>query len=636
MFKGKRIFISGAAGVIGTEMVDLLIEEEAILFVGDLKTCPAKWHGKIKYRQGDLNYLRQDELEEFQPEYFIHLAATFERSAETYDFWYENFRHNVQLSNHLMSLVKDLDSIKSVVYASSYLIYDPKLYNFKTAQESPVSLKETDPIYPRNLTGMAKLSHEIELRFLDGFKKDKFRTSIARIYRGYGRNSRDVISRWVRALLKGEEIQVYRPEGIFDYLYAKDSAQGMLRLAHAQAHGIINLGTGRARRVSDIVEVLKKHFPGMKYTNVDADIPFEASQADTTLFNEITNWLPEYDLEKAIEEIVAFEKDRIHVQVHSYGNVLITSSSQKIPLIKAVRLAANKIDPEIKIYGGDINPESLSFNYTDGKFIMPRTEDSNLDSIINWCSENDVRYIIPTRDGELPFWAKNKETLKKKGISVMISDANSIGICIDKLVFSQQSEELKIPAIPSATEIGELNANAFVVKERMGAGSDSIGINLNKEDAIAHARQLSKPIFQPFISGEEFSADAYITKEGKVKGLITRYRLIVENGESVVTETFRDQKIEELLSEAIEKLNLYGHVILQALIREDGQVDIIECNTRFGGASTLAVSAGLDSFYWFFLESEGYSVENYYFESCKRQIRQVRAKNDTLIYGSYF
>ena len=134
MFKNKKIFISGAAGVIGNEIVDLLLEEGAILFIGDLKPCPKRWFHKLLYKHGDLNELTFEEINHFQPEYFIHLAATFERSSETYEFWSENFRHNIQLSNHLMTLFKEVKSIKSVIYASSYLIYDPHLYNFTKAQ----------------------------------------------------------------------------------------------------------------------------------------------------------------------------------------------------------------------------------------------------------------------------------------------------------------------------------------------------------------------------------------------------------------------------------------------------------------------------------------------------------------------
>ena len=168
--KNKKVFISGGAGVIGRELVSLLINEGAEIFVGDLVECPESFRQKVKYRQGDLNSLTKQEIEDFSPEIFFHLAATFERSTENYDFWEENYRHNCQLTHHLISLIKDLDSIKKIVFASSYLIYQPKLYQFKEPQTKAISLNETDPIYPRNLIGVAKLSHEIDLRFLMNLK----------------------------------------------------------------------------------------------------------------------------------------------------------------------------------------------------------------------------------------------------------------------------------------------------------------------------------------------------------------------------------------------------------------------------------------------------------------------------------
>src|SRR5262249_24566286 len=130
----------------------------------------------------------------------------------------------------------------------------------------------------------------------------------ARIFRGYGRNSRDVISRWIRLLLKNEPITVYRPEGIFDYIYGADSAEGLIRLAESGAGGILNLGTGRARRVEDVVEILRKHSPGLGVIEASSDIPYEASQADMTAYEAAVGWKPEYDLERAIPEMIAFER----------------------------------------------------------------------------------------------------------------------------------------------------------------------------------------------------------------------------------------------------------------------------------------------------------------------------------------
>src|SRR6266536_3725267 len=225
----KRIFVSGAAGVIGTEMVPRLVRRGYTVLAGDLKSRPAAFPAEVQYRPGDLNDMTAAELAAFGPDTFIHLAATFERSTETYGFWEENFRHNARLSHHLMSLAKDMENLRRVVFASSYLIYDPALYQFEQPPAAPVSLRETDPIMPRNLTGMAKLAHEMELRHLQGFCR--FSTACARIFRGYGRNSRCVISRWIRAAQKSEPITVYRPEGWFDYIYAADTAEGLIRLA---------------------------------------------------------------------------------------------------------------------------------------------------------------------------------------------------------------------------------------------------------------------------------------------------------------------------------------------------------------------------------------------------------------------
>ena len=636
MFRNKKVFISGASGVIGNEMVDLLLEQGAQLFIGDLKPCPEKWFNKLFYKQGDLNDLTFEEINHFQPEYFIHLAATFERSAETYEFLGENFRHNIQLSNHLMTLIKEVKSIESVVYASSYLIYDPHLYNFTSAQNHPYSLKETESIYPRNLTGMAKLAHEIELRFIDLFKSEQFTISTPRIYRGYGRNSRDIISRWVRALINNEEINVYRPEGIFDYIYAKDSAEGLLHIAKKKVKGIVNLGTGKARKVEEVIDILSQHFPHLKVNYIDSDIPFEASQADITLLKKQTGWEPGYTIEKGIEEIIAFEKARVEKSQIHYGNVLVSSASKKIGLVKAVKDAAKQISENIKVIAGDLNTKALSQHFADCFYAMPKTIEENKTELLDWFKKNNIRAIIPSRDGELLFWANWKKELFANGIFVMVSDAKAVENCLDKFAFSAYCLASGIPAIDSYLAADEVSTELLVVKERFGAGALSMALEVNHEEAKAHAKTLENAIFQPFKVGKEISVDAYVTESGQVKGLITRYRKIIENGESVVTETFYSETLSNELKAYIEKIKLYGHIILQLFIDDvTNQLYIIECNTRFGGASTLSVKAGLNSLYWFLQEAHGVSVENYPFQALDQKVTQIRYPQDLIIYGDH-
>ena len=77
--------------------------------------------------------------------------------------------------------------------------------------------------------------------------------------------------------------------------------------------------------------------------------------------------------------------------------------------------------------------------------------------------------------------------------------------------------------------------------------------------------------------------------------------------------------------------NLFGHAVMQVLVDHRGQYHIIECNTRFGGASTTSISAGLDSFYWFILESNGIDIGKYPFNRLGHEIKQVRFSQDIII-----
>ena len=409
--ENKRIFISGGAGVIGRELILLLIKKKADIYVGDLKPCPKEFKGKVKYRQGDLNNISPQEIENFSPEIFFHLAATFERSTESYEFWEDNYKHNCNLTHHLISLIKDLKSIKKIIFASSYLIYKPSLYQFESPQKVATNLIETDPIYPRNLIGVAKLSHEIDLRFLTKFKSKNYNTISARIYRGYGCNSRDVISRWIRDLIKNRPIYVYKEEGIFDYIFSKDSAKGLLKLSELENfNGIINLGTGKGRKVKDILKILRKYFPNMKTIKKDSEIAYEASQANINLLKSKTNWEPEYDLEKAIPIIIDFEKKRKanDQNIIKDPKVLISSSGGKTFWISSMKNALDKYKADCKVVCGDIEKNCIGQFVADDFLMMHKTTNENLYKIIQSLVENKVNIVLPSRDGELLFWSKNK------------------------------------------------------------------------------------------------------------------------------------------------------------------------------------------------------------------------------------
>jgi carbamoyl-phosphate synthase large subunit len=637
MWRDRPVLITGGAGVIGTALVERLQAAGARIWVGDLKPRPAGWDAAIRYRRGDLNSLTAEELDAFAPEVVFHLAATFERTVETYEFWEPTYRHNVRLSNHLLTLLKERPEVRRVVFASSYLAYDSHRYLFDDAPPGPVLLREDDALQPRNVCGAAKLLHEVELDFFQGFRPDipGFDTVAARIFRVYGRGSRDVVSRWVRAALAGEPIELFRADGMFDYVLADDVAEGLMRLAASDATGVVNLATGRARRVGEVVEVLRANVPGVTVIERPAPpgLAAEASAADVTRLRELTGWAPEAMLEDGIPLLIAHERAaQAAAEPDRRTGVLVTSAAAKVPLIHAVRAALRDVAPEsAPLHAGDIDPTAVSRWFADGFWEMPRTSELATEAVAAYCAEHGIGLLIPTRDGELPFWAERRDELAAAGVDVLVSSPAAVTACLDKLRFAEVLRSAGEPAIPTAGELDAIDAPRLVVKERFGAGAAQLGLDLDRDAAAAHAARLDDPIFQPYVAGREYSVDLYADREGMVRGVVARRREVVRGGESQVTATVRDRELEERCARLATLLELRGHAVFQVLVDTAGNHHVIECNPRFGGASTLALAAGLETFAWAWLEAAGEPLESRPFHRREGERRQVRYAADVIL-----
>ncbi|GEN36199.1 carbamoyl phosphate synthase [Aneurinibacillus danicus] len=312
-------------------------------------------------------------------------------------------------------------------------------------------------------------------------------------------------------------------------------------------------------------------------------------------------------------------------------NVLVTSISKKVPLLQAVKYALQKSDFNAILIGGDADSKCTGKYFVDEFWHMPKITNLEIEELVRYCKAKGIVLILPTRDGELLYFARHKEQLEEQGIHVMISNERAVTICLDKQKFYDELSACGYPVITTTQDIEQLEGERYVVKERYGAGSQSIGLDLLREEAVAHAKHLSSPIFQPYIEGEEVSVDMYIDAFSQVKGVIVRKRELVVHGESQVSTTFRHQEIEELCAQMASDMNLYGHVIFQGLLDEDGMFHVIECNPRFGGASSLSLVAGLDSFYWCYLEALKKNITYYPFVRSEGEKKLVRYACDLII-----
>lgn len=312
--------------------------------------------------------------------------------------------------------------------------------------------------------------------------------------------------------------------------------------------------------------------------------------------------------------------------------VLITSCSKKVPLIQAVRNAIAKTSDFGYVYGCDSNEFVISRYFVDHFWHSKPFQELKCNDIIEYCLKHSIKAIIPTRDAELDFFAKNRPAFEKKGIFVLVSEPETIAITQDKKRFSDYLQSKNFPSIPTYLTLSECPEKTVVVKERFGAASHGIGLKLTHVQAEIAAQSLKNPIFQPYIEGVEYSVDLYRDRKGALQGIIARYRDVIAHGESEVTTTTHKPELEALCNHLADELNLYGHAVIQVIEDRDGKFHILECNPRFGGASTSSLHAGLESFYWFLLESQKKDTPLPSFKRLSHDIRQVRHPQDRLFY----
>ena len=304
----RRTFITGSAGVIGRQLTaDLLKSGHDVLAI-DREPMPDGDWSSLRFEQGDLSEMDLSLVVDFDPGTVFHLAASFERSEESPEYWGVGWRDDVVASHRVLDAVKSASPNLSFVFASSYLVYDPAQYMLEDPDTERGALDERSRIGPRNLCGAGKYYTERELSYIKATSRPDWRIISARIYRSYGRGSRDVISRWVRAGLDGGRIEVFNRANRFDYVYADDVASSLIHLAEAaDAEGVFNVASGTATSIDEVLSLLTSMgiVEPSKIDDLGDTGLHEASIADVSRLREATGWTPSTPLEAGIRQLAA-------------------------------------------------------------------------------------------------------------------------------------------------------------------------------------------------------------------------------------------------------------------------------------------------------------------------------------------
>jgi carbamoyl-phosphate synthase large subunit len=278
-------------------------------------------------------------------------------------------------------------------------------------------------------------------------------------------------------------------------------------------------------------------------------------------------------------------------------NILITSAGRRGALVKCFKDTVKKMGKYSgKVVSVDASILAAALYISDKHYIVPRIFASNyIDTLLEICSKENIKLIIPTIDTELLILSQNKKKFGDNGVIVAISDPKAVEICSDKLKTFQFFKENNIPTVETFSyyqvdRVQNLNYPLFI-KPCGGSGSiDTYKIN-NRKELDFFINYIENPVIQEYAEGQEYTMDILADFIGKIINVVPRERIEVRAGEINKGRTVRDEKIIEYAKNITEKLGAIGPITIQCFVKDD-EIRFTEINPRIGGGYPLSFAAG--------------------------------------------
>jgi carbamoyl-phosphate synthase large subunit len=273
-------------------------------------------------------------------------------------------------------------------------------------------------------------------------------------------------------------------------------------------------------------------------------------------------------------------------------NVLITSASRKVSLVRAFQAALARRGGNV--IAVDTNACSPALYVSDKHYLVsPSDSPGFIEDILQLCQRERVRLIVPTRDEELPLFAANRNTFEEAGLRVLVPSIETVRVCQDKLAFVEfcESHDFAVPVTYRCKESAQF---PLFIKPRYGKASKEARI-LRDQKELSDAMKTKKDwLIQEYVREPEYTVDLLADFGSRVLSVVPRLRQVVLNGESYVSRTVNEPALIRESTRLAEELKLVGHNTIQCFF-DGSRVKFIEVNPRFGGGAALGIAAGADT-----------------------------------------
>jgi nucleoside-diphosphate-sugar epimerase len=299
----RRVLLTGATGFIGSHCLEPLLRRGYEVHAvsrspREADGAEVSWHQADLLQPGSARTL----IDRVRPTHLLHLA------------WYvvpgkliaapENFEW-VTASLELVRRFAEAGGTRVAVCGSGYE-YD-WAYGYCT--------EELTPCVPDTVYGACKHAlHELVRAYAQGSALSAVWPRVFFLY-GPGEHPQRLVSSVIRALLCDQPAPCSHGRQIRDYLHVQDVAEGLVTVLDSDARGAINVCSGQATTLRDIVLTIGRlteretlvRLGAVAARANDAPLVVGSSARATAL-----GWTPRYDLESGLRQTIGWWSERVH------------------------------------------------------------------------------------------------------------------------------------------------------------------------------------------------------------------------------------------------------------------------------------------------------------------------------------
>lgn len=305
-YKGKKVLVTGGTGLVGKQLVDLLIKAGADLTVVSLDD-PSRAPKGVKFVRADLREFSNCVGACEGQEIVFHLAGVKGSPAMTAKQPASFFVPTITFNTNMMEAARRA-GVKRFLYTSSNGAYAPaEVFHEDDMWKAPPSENDKFAGWAKRMGELQAEAYNIEYGW------DKI--SIVRPANIYGPfdnfdpKTAMVIPSLIKRALDGENPLTVWGDGtpIRDFIFSRDVARGMLLAVEKGINQPINLGSGTGVSIKQLAEAVAKAVPGGPVPIVwDSSKPKGDAKRvlDTTRAKKLLGFTPEVSLAEGIRQTI--------------------------------------------------------------------------------------------------------------------------------------------------------------------------------------------------------------------------------------------------------------------------------------------------------------------------------------------